>query len=335
MKLAKSMARSLWLALAVSLSAASPTLLAQPKYPTKAVTVVTPWAVGGANDVLIRITSRYLAAEWGVPVNIVNRPGGNLVPGVLSVLKSAPDGYTLLSESPGSGAGHAIRKDLPYKWDERTFGPMFTSSPLAFVVKSDSPWKTLRDAVEGARRAPGSFTWGFLGGTANTDISVVQLLDGAGIDLSKTRPVPMAGSGPAVVAIAGGHIAFSNVGISAAVSLLKAGNLRVLAITSSGRMEAYPSVPTTAEAGFPDVNITTYSGISGPPGMPTHVVAALDQAAKKVTSNPAYIKELALLANQATYISSDDTRKQVLKQAEVYRAALAKMDSVKSAATAK
>ena len=304
------------------------TVCAQAKYPARPITLVTPWAVGGANDVLCRITARFMTAEFGVPVNVVNRPGGNLVPGVLSVLKAAPDGYTLLSESPGSGAGMATMKDLPFKWDDRSFGPMFTSSPLAFVVKGDTPWKSLKDVADTVKKNPGGFTWGFLGGTANTDISTIQFLDHAGVEVARTRPVPMAGSGPAVTAIAGGHILFANVGISAAVPLLKAGNLKVMAVTSEQRMAAYPDVPTTREAGFPEVNITTYSAISGPKGLSKEVIDTLDRFAKKLSTNPEYQKELATLANQAFYLSSEDTVKRVRQQADQYRAALAKVENL-------
>ncbi len=310
-------------ALCLSAGAAS---AQQRAYPTKAITIITPWAVGGANDVLVRISARYIAAELGVPVNIVNRPGGNLVPGVLAVLNSAPDGYTLLSESPGSGAGQAIQKDLPYKWDDRTFGPMLTSSPLVFVVNGKSPWKTLKDVGEAVKKNPTSFTWGFLGGTANTDISTIQFLDAMGVDIAKTRPVPMAGSGPAVVAIAGNHIQFANVGISAAVPLLSSGNLRIIAATSDQRVPSMPEVQTTREAGFPNVNITTYSGLSGPKGMSKEVVDTLDRVAKKISTNPAYNKELEKFANNADFVPSAETQVRVQKQAEAYRAALAKIE---------
>jgi len=106
----------------------------QAPYPSKAIQLVVSFAAGGGTDVVMRIVAKFMSAELGVPVNVVNKPGGNQIPSVLSVLNSPPDGYTLLTEQPPTSSIQTLLKDLPYKIEDRSFGPMLVVDPLVYVV---------------------------------------------------------------------------------------------------------------------------------------------------------------------------------------------------------
>src|SRR5215210_3034647 len=118
---------------------------AQRGYPRKPIALVVTFAAGGGTDVLARIAAKYLAEDLGQPVNVVNKPGGNSIPGAMSVMTAAPDGYTLLFDSPATSSLHALVSDLPYKVEERTWGPMVTTGPYIYAVNAKSEWKSLKE----------------------------------------------------------------------------------------------------------------------------------------------------------------------------------------------
>ena len=100
-------------------------------YPQKAIQLTVAFAAGGGTDVIARVMAKFLSAELKVPVNVVNRPGGNQITGALAVIESTPDGYNLLVDQPATSSAHATVKNLPYKLEERTFGPMWAAAPQA------------------------------------------------------------------------------------------------------------------------------------------------------------------------------------------------------------
>lgn len=288
-------------------------------YPQKAIQLIISFAPGGGSDVVARVVAKYLAAELGVPVNVVNKAGGNQIPAILSVLNAPPDGYTLLQEQQANSAIKATVKDLPFKLEDRTYGPMLVGGPNAFVVTGKSPWKSLKDMVEAARKSPESFTWVRIGGSSFTDMVNLQLFDVAGIDAKKTKPVDFQGVGPGNTAVAGGHVMLGGGGAGSVVALVKSGDLKALAVTGDRRVAALPDTPSAAEAGFPESNLTNWYGISGPRGLPKEVLDRLDAAAKKLTQNPEFVKDLEKIASHPFYMPPAQVREYVLKEADLYR----------------
>lgn len=292
---------------------------AQTAYPTKAIQLVVAFAPGGGNDVAARIVSKHLSTEFKVPVNVVNMPGGNQITGTMAVFSKAPDGYTLLNDGVPTSTIHGIMKDLPYNMEERTFGPMYANGPVAFVVGTGSPWNSLKDVAEAGKKDPASLTWGRLGGYSNTDFSQLQFFDEAGIDIPKTKPVPFPGAGPAITAVAGGHVSFGNGGVGTVFPLLKAGKLKVLAITGEMRMPSLPDVPTTKEAGYPGTNLMSWWGISGPKGLPGNVRERIDQAVKKIIESKAFREDMVAVAYQPRYLPANQILEHVRKEMQVYK----------------
>jgi tripartite-type tricarboxylate transporter receptor subunit TctC len=131
-------------------------------------------------------------------------------------------------------------------------------------------------------------------------MTMLKLLSVAGIDISKVKKVPFGGAGPAMVALAGGHINLSGGAIGSATALIASGDVRALAVTGDERVAALPNVPSSKEAGV-FVPLTSWYALSGPPGMPADILRQLNQAVAKMVKRPDYIKDLAKVGNLPTY----------------------------------
>jgi tripartite-type tricarboxylate transporter receptor subunit TctC len=309
---------------ALAASAAAGSLRAQERWPTKPIDLITPTAAGGGGDIAARIQAKYLSRELGQPVNVVNRPGGNFVTGTLAMLNSPPDGYTLMSDANAMSSLAALMKDLPYKIEARSWGPMTMQGPYIYAVHGTSPWKSLKDVAEAARKSPDSFRMAWLGGGGLTDLTLLKFLDLAGVDVHKIRRVPFPGSGPGMTALAGGHIDFAGGSASAATSYAASGHVRVLAVTGDKRIAAYPNAPSSKEAGY-YVDLIGWYGISGPPGVPRPIMDRLDAVVQKIVKDPEYIQDLERVGHVPWYLPSDKTWAYIQQEIAVARALKAKM----------
>ncbi len=137
----------------------------QEKYPTRAIDIIVPFSAGGSTDLTARVVSAYLRKKWGVPVNVINKSGGNTVPAGLEVYSAKPDGYTLLLDgTPSFSMLPAVVKNLPFDLMKRTFFASIGICPLIFSVHPDSPFQNMKDAEAEAKKDPENFTWTSLGG---------------------------------------------------------------------------------------------------------------------------------------------------------------------------
>lgn len=307
---------SLSIVLALAASGCAP---GQGSYPTKAVDVVVSFAPGGGSDVVARVWAKYFAEELKVPFNVVNKDGGNQIPAIQSVLGAPTDGYTILQEQQANSAIKATVANLPFKLEDRTYGPLMIGGPNAFVVSGKSPWNSLKDMVEAAKKDPGSFTWVRTGGSSFTDMVTLQLFDIAGIDATKTKPVDFNGVGPGNTAVAGGHVQLGGGGAGSVVSLVQSGDLKCVAVTGDKRVSVLPNCPSAAEAGFPQSNLLNWFGISGPVNLSKEALDKLDATAKKLSDNAAYKADLEKIASYPTYMAPGPARDYILKEADVYR----------------
>ena len=306
------------------------TILALPAYsgakdwPAKGITMTIPWAAGGGTDVAGRILIPKLSKILGVPIQAVNKPGGSGIIGTLDVVKSPPDGYTLFIDCGGtSSIQYAWSENLPYKVEERTYVALATSSPRCLIVPASSPWKTVEDLVNAVRTNPSGISFALIGGTGVPDVVIAQFraaLMARGVDLSKTRPVTYKGTGEVVVAVAGGHVSYSAAGPDSASSLVDAGKVRVLGVTSPGRYKGWPNAPTMAELGFPSVDMVFWVGLSGPPGLPANIVKTLDNAVREALSDPDVVAKLDKAGIEPFYKPEDKYRKFVLDEGEAIKA---------------
>lgn len=258
---------------------------AQAKYPNRPIELVIPMAPGGSADITARLYTEELSKELKVPVNVVNRAGGAGIQGSAYVARAKKDGYTLLQ---GSATYLVI---MPIISNEATYDPLkdftplgyFISVPSIFDVRSDSPFKTLNDLVDYARKNPGKLKNG-AGGLGTVSYFNLEILC-AKNNINITT-IPFKSGGEALPALLGGHVDMISGTLSSEAPQIKAGKLRGLAITSKTRHPDFPEIPTTAELGYPYVNLSTWQGVFAPAGVPPSVVNTLVPALEKIFKNP-------------------------------------------------
>ena len=269
---------------------------AQPKYPTRPVNVIVPFTPGGSTDMAARAMATFLQKKWGVAVNVVNKPGGNTIPGTLEVYSSPPDGYTMLADAvPMSSLLDVVVKDLPFKVMDRTFIAITVFSPVITIVAANSPYKTLQDLIADGRKDPERFTWDSLGGVSGDDFLSRMVMNAAKIDIPKTKPVMSQGGSAAALLVAGGNMKMGSVAIISALPHIQAGTVRAVAVALKERDPLLPDVPTHAELGYPSVYLPFWLGVSGPPKLPPPIVQAWSAAIEEMMKDPAY---LALITKQ-------------------------------------
>ena len=284
------------------------------KYPEKAITMIAAISPGGGVDLAARVLANALSKEWGVPVNVVNKPGGAMVTGVLEMLKSAPDGYTVLADNAATASYHVVLPDLPFKIGDRTYLGGASTGSQALTVNAKLPWKDLRDVAAAAKKNPEKFKWGSLGGVTVADLALQQFFAEAGVDLPRTKNVRFTGAGPAMIALAGGHIDFTSGGVPAVLSYVQAGLARVVAVT--GPSKHLPEVKTAVEQGYQKVTSKAWQGYTGPVGVPKSVVTIWEQTLKKVTNSPEYKEQIEKIGFYSSFMSSDEMKQRALEDAE-------------------
>ncbi|QYY28949.1 MULTISPECIES: Bug family tripartite tricarboxylate transporter substrate binding protein [Cupriavidus] len=264
----------------------APSLAAASDYPNKPIRLVVPYPPGGATDVIGRTLAQHLSATLGQQVVVDNRAGaaGNI--GADLVAKAAPDGYTLLM---GALTSHAINAALyksrvPYDI-EKSFAPVAIvgTVPLVFVVNPSVNASTLPQLVSLARSKPGTITYGSAGNGSPQHLAGELFKRMAGVDMLH---VPYKGSGPAMTDLIGGQVLSMVETVPAAQAYVKGGKIRALAVTSSQRVSALPDVPTAAEAGLKDFEVSSMFGIVAPAGTPAPVIDRLSADLKKILAEP-------------------------------------------------
>ncbi|HYG41879.1 MAG TPA: tripartite tricarboxylate transporter substrate binding protein [Bordetella sp.] len=274
------------LALCAGLAAHAAPAPAAAAYPERAVRLVVPYPPGGATDVIGRVLAQELSNSLGQQFVVENRAGaaGNI--GADQVAKSDADGYTLLM---GALTSHSINAELykgkvPYDI-EKSFAPVSIvgTVPLVFVVHPSVQAKSLQEFIALAKSRPGYLTMASAGNGSPQHLAAEMFKSMAGVDVLH---VPYKGSGPAMTDLMGGQVLSMIETVPAAQGHVKAGKLRALAVTSDQRAEALPDVPTTAEAGLANFQVSSMFGIVAPAGTPAPVLEKLNGALKEIMAKP-------------------------------------------------
>jgi len=310
------MRRAILVASSVLLTVGIGSATAQEKYPTKVIELIVPFAAGGSTDLGGRVLAQQLEAKWGVPVRIIDKPGGNTVPAVSDVMRAKPDGYTMLMDGPPqSSMLETVVKNLPFKTTDRTFVAIAAYTPMKFVVPYESPFKTLKDAADAVKQDPTTFTWTSLGGAGAQDMAFRLFYKANGVDVSKTRAIQLKGGSEAITMTAGGHVKLGVGSYSSIAAPLDAKRIRVLAVASPERWPNLPDTPTTAEAGFPSVEVLYWIGVSGPPNLPPEIVKFWNDALRDLANSPAYREGLLKVGLLPLYRDSKGMAERVQKEA--------------------
>jgi tripartite-type tricarboxylate transporter receptor subunit TctC len=253
-------------------------------YPARQVTLIVPFAVGGSNDIIARAIGKKLSEAWGQPVVIDNRGGAGGVIGSADVAKAAPDGYTLLLVSSTFTINPAIKENMPFD-TVKDFTPVafIARSPLLVTVSNDLPVKSARELLALAKSKPGQITYASSGPGSINQISAELIALSAGVKLTH---VPYRGGAPALNDLVGGHVDIYVSSLPQVLQLARTGKARALAVTSTRRTALLPDVPTLAEAGLQDFDLSSWWGIVGPAAMAADIVNALNTAIGKQLDSP-------------------------------------------------
>jgi tripartite-type tricarboxylate transporter receptor subunit TctC len=293
-------------------------------YPSKPVQLVVPFTAGGGTDVISRVVATFLSQKWGKAVNVVNRPGAGGATGTSDVLKGNADGYVALAHNGSSTeALIAGNTNLPFSIRDYRFVATVINEPFGLLVKADSPFKSLKELNDWVKANPDQLTFGSTGPTSIQTFTVIQWLDSIGVDFAKARLVPSNGGGELLPQIAGGHVIVGFQDVTGATPLVKAGKLKLLAVTGTQRTSLFPDVPTFAEDGAPGVTTHFWSGFSLPAGTPDAIAQKWEAALKVIMNDPAFQDKLKSINAQAGFLDSTafaqmishdmDTYKQIVK----------------------
>jgi tripartite-type tricarboxylate transporter receptor subunit TctC len=254
-------------------------------YPARAVTIITPSLPGGGIDITARQVAAELQKDLGQPFVVENKAGASGNIATLDVARAAPDGYTLLLTISGfQTTNPALFESL--QWDPvRDFAAvaMISRSPQVLVVNKNSPANTLADLIAYARKNPGKLTYGSPGVGTQNNIAALQLAQAAHI---KVTTVPYRATAAAFNDLLGGTLGFFVNTTQQLVGPLQGHVVEGLAIFSAKRHPLLPDVPTTAEAGVPELHIDTWYALYAPAGTPRVVVDRLSGAIKAIVERP-------------------------------------------------
>jgi tripartite-type tricarboxylate transporter receptor subunit TctC len=255
-------------------------------YPSRAATIVCPWAAGGGTDRVSRILADLFKEQYNQPFVVQNRTGGSGAVGHSAGAMAAPDGYTISMITFELSTMHWMGiTDLTY----RNFEPVLqvNADAAAILVNKDSPFKTLADFLDHVRKNPGTTT---LSGTATGgawDLARAGFLLAAGLPVDSVRWIPSKGSAPSIVELLGGHVDAICCSAPEAAAQLESGELRALAVMSDERLAEFPDIPTCKEAGI-DWSAVGWRGLALPKGTPPDIVKSLESKALEIVKSEAF-----------------------------------------------
>lgn len=296
-------------ALMVSLSMTlglAPSASAQADYPNRTIRFLVPYPPGGPTDLMARLLQPELQARLGATVIVENKAGagGNL--GTAEVARQAPaDGYTLLLAASGPMAVNpTLFKSLPF--DPQTdLAPVIqiSSFPLVLEVHPSVPVRTLKEFMTQAKANPAGFSYASAGNGTPQHLAGEIYSRVSGVDLTH---IPYRGAGPALVDVVGGHVKVMFDIIASSQQHIAAGKLIPIAITASKRSAALPDVPTMAEAGLPNFEITAWHGIAVRSGTPAPVIAKLNLVLNQIFKDPVFRRKWEQLGTPAVGGTPDE-----------------------------
>ena len=259
---------------------------AQSAYPSKTVTMVVPTAAGSTTDLSARMLAQALGPVLGQSVVVDNKGGGNGNIAASIVKRAEADGYTLLMQYSGY---HVISPHITKQkqWDQGDFQPVANviSAPQIIVVRADLPVKTLPELIAYAKANPGKLNYASSGNGSLQHVTCAVLEQQGGI---KMVHVPYKGTGPALKDLLGGQVDLTFGTAPPFMPHIASGKLRVLAVTGKLRLPSLPDVPTTAEAGYPKVDATSWFAVFAPAGVPKAVVDKLTADIRTVVQSPTF-----------------------------------------------
>ena len=298
-------------------------------YPRKAVRVIAPFAPGGATDLLARLVSQKLSERWAQSVLVDNRTGAGGHIGAELAARAAPDGYTLLVAGAPHAIGVSLYRKLGYDL-AKDLAPIsnLATYPSAIVVHPTLPVRTVKDLVALAKARPGELNFGSAGSGSPNHLALELFKTMARVNMVH---VPYkGGSGQLIGDLLAGQVQLASMGLPPAMPHIKAGKLRVLAVTGAKRSPLLPDAPTVSEAGLRGLDVTSWYGMFGPAALPREIVGKVNADIAAVLNAPDVRERLAGSGAEPAPTTPEDlgrlVREEIAKWSKVVAESGAKVD---------
>jgi tripartite-type tricarboxylate transporter receptor subunit TctC len=286
-------------------------------YPTKTVRLVVPLSTGAGADVAARLIAARMSEHWKQPVIVENRPGAGGQIGTAAVVKAEPDGHTLLVQSSSHAANPAIYRNLPYDAQKDLIDVAIVGkTPYVMVSSAGGSYRTLKALFDAARAKPGEIAYSSAGLGTSTHLAAEYLIGLAGVRMIH---VPFKGSPEALQDVLGGRSAFYMAPVNVALGLVKDGKLVPLGVSTRSRAQVLPEVPTLAEQGLADYEVTLWFGMWAPAATPGAVVQKLNAAMNAIVQEPAVREQFSRLGMQPAPMKPEEFARFVRDEIAVYK----------------
>jgi tripartite-type tricarboxylate transporter receptor subunit TctC len=287
----------LWLRVAAVLLASWPAAAsAQVPYPTRPIRLIVPFPPGGSTTIMARLIGQKLTDSWGQQVVVDNRGGGNTIIGSQALVRSRPDGYTILYVT----STHAINPSLlatPYD-AIKDFDPIATTiaTETLMIVNTALPAGNLKELIALAKAKPGQLNFASSGSGTTNHLAAELFCIMAGI---KMQHIPHKGAGPATTDLMGGQVQMFMNNALPLIPIVKSGRARGMAISGGKRLVALPDVPTFTEAGLPGYEVKSWQGILAPAGTPKAIIDKLSREIIGILNTPEMKEQLLAMGADA------------------------------------
>ncbi|MDT0136149.1 tripartite tricarboxylate transporter substrate binding protein [Acidovorax sp. PRC11] len=288
--------------------------LAHAAFPERPITIVVPYAPGGAADAVARVIATRMGAKLGGSVIVDNKPGASGTIGASFVAKAPADGYTMLYDATPYSINPHLFPKMPYAGTALQPLSLVLLAPNVLIVKADSPLKNVNDLIARAKAQPGKLNFASGGSGTVQRLAAELFRQQLGLDMVH---VPYKSGGPAIADVMGGQVDFMFGTVAATYPLVSGGKLRALAVSAPERSRRLPDVPTVAEAAIPGYEAYEWNGVFLPAGTPAPIAAQLQQAVADVLKDEDVRQRLTDLGAQpigstpaefATFLKKEDAK---------------------------
>jgi tripartite-type tricarboxylate transporter receptor subunit TctC len=316
------MKKNLFMLAAAALALCAAQASAQ-SYPTKPVRLVISFTPGSSTDIIGRAVAAKLQEMWGQPVVAENRPGAGGTVGSEFVVRSDPDGYTLLANSSAHAANPGIYKDMRYDtMRDFTNLALLGGGPNVLIVSPDSGWESLKDFVNAAKKNPGKLNFSSAGIGSGTNFNLEKLKIAVGVDVTH---VPYKGTPEAIADTIANRVCCYWAPLNAALPHVNGGKAVALAVSSAQRSPLLPNVPSVAEQGYAGFDYTLWVGLWGPAKMPADIAAKINKDVNAALASPDLRERLTKLGTVPGNLTipqfTDFVRKEVEETSKILAAA--------------
>ena len=305
-------------ALLIACSMIVPASVRADDFPSRTVTIISPYQAGGTSDIIARILAQKLQEHWGKPVIVENRAGANGGIGVAAVAHAAPDGHTLLAvASSALTLNPTFYPSLPYDVDRDLAAITRTGVvPNVLVVTPSLPAKSVAELISLAKAKPGQLSYASQGIGSNGQVTGELFKQRTQIEILH---VPYKGSAPAVQDLLAGHVQLMFDNLPSVLQFIRAGQLRALAVTTAQRAEELPDVPTLAESGLSGFDTSAWFALLAPKQTPPTVRSELERAAIVALSDADAKKRLRAVGISVAADGAAELHKRITAETDSWR----------------